>query len=264
MMIHPSAIIDKSAKLGKDVSIGPYCIVGPHVVLGDKVTLKSHVVIEGRVSIGKNTTVFPFASIGQIPQDLKYRGEDSWIEIGENNSIREHVTIHPGTNLGNKVTKIGNNCLLMVGVHIAHDCVIGNHVILANNATLAGHVVIENHAIIGGLCAIHQFTRIGAHSIIGGMSGVEKDVLPYALVKGERAKCHGVNIIGLKRYGFSNKDITEIAEVFGSLFKSSTAELRRIYKDNKSILKVLDFVDSGGQRPIYSIEAKSSQKLSRR
>src|ERR1700722_7874814 len=216
--IHPTAIVAPGARLADDVVIGPYCVVGEHVVLALGVSLKSHVVIEGRTTIRERTRIFPFASIGHEPQDLKYDGEPSSLEIGSDNTIREHVTINPGTAGGGMVTRVGNNCLLMVGSHVAHDCQIGNYVIMANNATLAGHVVIEDHALLGGLSAVHQFVRIGRHAMIGGMSGVERDVIPYGQVMGDRARLTGLNIIGMQRRGFTRDDIQGLRNAYSCLF----------------------------------------------
>jgi UDP-N-acetylglucosamine acyltransferase len=218
--IHPTAIVAPGARLADDVAIGPYCVVGEHVVLGPAVCLKSHVVVEGRTTIGARTRVFPFASIGHEAQDLKYAGEPSSLEIGHDNTIREHVTINPGTAGGGMVTRIGNHCVLMVGAHVAHDCQVGDHVILVNNATLGGHVVIEDHAILGGLSAVHQFVRIGRHAMIGGMSGVERDVIPYGLVMGDRARLTGINIIGMQRRGFSREDIQGLRSAYEFLFSA--------------------------------------------
>jgi UDP-N-acetylglucosamine acyltransferase len=216
--IHPTAIISPGAQLADDVAIGPYCVIGEHVTLAAGVSLKSHVVIDGRTTIGERTRIFPFASIGFEPQDLKYKGEPSSLEIGQDNTIREHVTINPGTEGGGMVTRVGNHCLLMVGAHVAHDCQVGDHVILVNNATLSGHVVMEDHAILGGLSAVHQFVRIGRHAMIGGMSGVERDVIPYGLVMGDRARLHGLNIIGMQRRGFSRDDIQGLRSAYNYLF----------------------------------------------
>jgi UDP-N-acetylglucosamine acyltransferase len=199
--IHPTAIVAGGARLAEDVVIGPYCVVGDNVVLGAGVRLLSHVVVDGRTSVGEGTRIFPFVSIGLEPQDLKYRGEASTLVIGRHNTIREHVTINPGTAGGGMVTRIGDHCLLMVGAHVAHDCQLGDHVIMANNATLAGHVVVEDYALLGGLSAVHQFVRIGRHAMIGGMSGVERDVIPYGQVMGDRARLTGLNIIGMQRRG---------------------------------------------------------------
>lgn len=220
--IHPTAIIEDGAKLGNDVTIGPYCLVGKHVTLGDRVVLKSHVVIQGHTCLGDETTVYPFASLGHAPQDLKYHGEPSTLKIGKRNTIREHVTMNPGTENGIMKTVIGDGGLFMIGVHVAHDCVIGNNVILANNVTLAGHVEIEDNAIIGGLSAVKQFVRIGRNAMIGGMSGVESDVIPYGLVIGERAHLAGLNIIGMKRYNFEKEQINELRQTYSRLFSGDT------------------------------------------
>lgn len=218
--IHPTAIVASGATLADDVVIGPYCVIGDPVVLGAGVRLAAHVVIDGRTTIGAGTRIFPFASIGLEPQDLKYQGEASSLVIGRNNTIREYVTINPGTAGGGMVTRVGDDCLLMVGVHIAHDCRIGDHVILVNNATLAGHVVVEDYALLGGICAVHQFVRIGRHAMIGGMSGVERDVIPYGQVMGNRARLNGLNIIGMQRHGFSREDIQGLRSAYQLLFSA--------------------------------------------
>ena len=220
-LIHPTAIIDSSAKIASDVIIGPYCIVGKQVQIDSGTTLKSHIVIDGHTIIGKDNIIYPFTTIGLAPQDLKFKGENSQVIIGNNNIIRENVTIHLGTKEDKMLTKIGDNCLLMVGSHIAHDCQVGNNVILANNATLAGHVVLEDHVIIGGLSAVKQFTRIGKNAMIGGMSGIEKDVIPYGLVRGERAHLVGLNLVGLKRKNIDRKQISILQDFFAQLFDKS-------------------------------------------
>ena len=213
--------------IGDKVSVGPYSIVGPEVELDDGVELMSHVVVDGRTSIGANTRIFPFASIGLPPQDLKYNGEPSRLTIGCDNIIREHVTMNPGTEGGGMETNIGNNCLFMIGAHVAHDCQIGDHVILVNNATLAGHVTIQEWAIIGGLAAVHQFVRIGKHAMVGGKTGVAEDVIPYGSVIGNRARLSGLNIIGLKRRDFSRDDIHNLRKAYRS-------EERRVGKECRS------------------------------
>ncbi len=216
--IHPTAIIEDGAKISDAANIGPYCCVGSDVIIEDGVTLVSHVHIEGVTTIGENTRVFPFASLGTPPQDLKYGGEKSSLIIGKNNTIREHVTMNPGTEGGDMQTVVGDNCLFMMAAHVAHDCVVGNNVILANNATLAGHVHVGDFAVLGGLSAVHQFVRIGAHAIIGGMSGVESDVIPYGRVKGDRAFLAGLNLIGLERRGFTKQQIRQLQRAFNQLF----------------------------------------------
>jgi UDP-N-acetylglucosamine acyltransferase len=218
--IHPTAIVAPGATLAEDVSIGPYCVVGEEVVLGAGVTLIAHIVVDGRTTIGEKTRIFPFASIGLEPQDLKYRGEKSRLVIGRHNTIREHVTMNPGTEGGGMVTRVGDHGLFMVGAHVAHDCQIGDHVIMANNATLAGHVVVEDYALLGGLSAVHQFVRIGQHAMIGGMSGVERDVIPYGQVMGDRARLSGLNIIGMQRRGFSREDIQTLRSAKQFLFSA--------------------------------------------
>ena len=255
--IHPTAIIEDGAQIGDNVSIGPYCVIGEHVVLADGVTLKSHVVIDGRTSIGEGTTVYPFASLGTAPQDLKYADEPSTLIIGKNNTIREHVTMNPGTDgVGRMETRVGDNCLFMMASHVAHDCIVGSNVILANNATLAGHVVVGDFAIIGGLSAVHQFARIGEHAMIGGMSGVENDVIPYGLVKGERASLHGLNIIGLKRRGFDTSDIRALQSAYGDLFSEDNTLEERLnkvssdYADQDSVAKLIEFAQGDSKMPL--------------
>ena len=222
MPYHPTAIIHQNARLEEDIEIGPYSIIGPHVVLKKKVKVHSHVVIEGCTNIGENTEIFPFASIGHRPQDLKFAGEKSTVHIGRSCIIREYVTIQPGTQKDKMSTVVGDHCLLMASAHVAHDCCVGNHVIMANNATLGGHVHVEDHVIIGGLAAVHQFVRIGAHAIIGGMSGVEQDVVPYGSVKGERSSLVGINITGLKRRGFKRSDIDILRDIYHAIFCNMT------------------------------------------
>jgi UDP-N-acetylglucosamine acyltransferase len=219
--IHPTAVVDPGAALAEDVEIGPYCVIGGEVALGARVTVVAHVVIGGRTTVGDGTRIFPFASIGLEPQDLKYQGEASRLMIGRRNTIREYVTINPGTAGGGMVTRVGDDCLLMVGAHVAHDCRIGNHVIMANNATLGGHVVVEDYAILGGLSAVHQFVRVGRHAMIGGMSGVERDVIPYGQVMGDRARLTGLNIIGMQRRGFSRDDIQGLRGAYQFLFSDA-------------------------------------------
>jgi UDP-N-acetylglucosamine acyltransferase len=226
--IHPTALVARGATLAEDTVVGPYCVVGEHVTLGAGVTLRAHVVIDGRTTIGARTRIFPFASIGFEPQDLKYCGEDSSLVIGSDNTIREYVTMNPGTAGGGMVTRVGDHGLFMVGVHIAHDCQIGDQVVMANNATLAGHVVIEDYAVLGGLCAVHQFVRIGRHAMIGGMSGVERDVIPYGQVMGDRARLYGLNIIGMQRRGFSREDIQGLRNAYQVLFANDGTLTERV------------------------------------
>ncbi len=220
-IIHPTAIIMEGAVLGNDNQIGPYCIIHKDVKLGNNNILKSHVVIDGDCNIGNDNQFFPFASIGSLTQDKKYEGGESYLEIGNNNIFREYTTANPGT-LAGSVTKIGNNCLFMVSSHIAHDCFVGNDVTLANCVALAGHVYVGDYVIIGGLSAVLQRTRIGSHAMIGGMSGVAEDVIPYGIVLGERAHLAGLNMVGLKRRGFSREAIHEIRRAYERLFSDET------------------------------------------
>lgn len=260
--IHPTAIVDPAAELGEKVVIGPFCVVGPHVKLGDGCELLSHVVVEGRTEIGPNTRIFPFASIGHPPQDMKYKGEPSRLVIGANNILREQVTINPGTEGGGMLTSIGNNCLMMVGAHVAHDCHVGNHVIMANNATLAGHVIIEEYAIIGGLSAIHQFCRIGRHAMVGGMSGVESDVIPYGSVMGDRARLSGLNIVGLKRRGFSRPDISALRKAYRLMFAEEGTMAERLndvqesFSGHEAIMEIVGFIRSESSRAICQPKAE--------
>jgi len=255
-LIHPTAIIDSAAQIGANVSIGPYCVIGANVKLGDGVRLVSHVVVDGRTTIGTNTVVYPFASLGHRPQDLKFKDEPSTLEIGANNQIREHVTMNPGTEGGGMATRVGDNCLFMMSSHVAHDCHVGNNVILANNATLAGHVTIGDFVIVGGLSAIHQFVRIGPYAIIGGMSGVEKDVIPFGLVKGERAHLAGLNMVGLERRGFSRDDVRALRSAYRMLFAPEGTLAERIeetaaqYKDQNQVVQIVDFIRAASDRPI--------------
>lgn len=223
--IHPSAIIHEKATIEDGVCIGPFCVVGAGVTLKKDVKLHSHVVVDGNTMIGEETEIFPFASLGHVPQDKKYQGELSRLEVGARNIIREHVTMNPGTQGGGLLTKVGDNNLFMTASHVAHDCIVGNHVILANNATLAGHVQVGDGAIIGGLSAVHQFVRIGKGAFIGGMSGVEKDVIPFGTVKGERANLDGLNLVGLKRSNMAREKIHAIRHVFKELFYGENGTL---------------------------------------
>ena len=245
--VHETAIVDKMARIGTGVTIGPYCVVGPHVTIEDHVVLKPHVVVDGRTTIGAGTQIFPFASIGLAPQDLKYKGEPSRLFIGRNNVIREYVTMNPGTEGGGMETRIGDDGLYMIGVHIAHDCRVGKGVIMANNATLAGHVTVDDYAVIGGLAAVHQFVRIGSHAMIGGLSGVEHDVIPYGTVMGERASLSGLNIVGMKRRGFDRDTINGIRAAYKSLFGGDGTLEERLEKvaadfaGNAVVQQVADF-----------------------
>ncbi|CAO5678902.1 MAG: Acyl-[acyl-carrier-protein]--UDP-N-acetylglucosamine O-acyltransferase [Holosporales bacterium] len=251
-IIHPTAIIHDGAILDADVFVGPYCIIGSAVHLKKGVVLKSHVCVDGDTEIGEGTIVYPFASLGQPPQDLKFEGEDSKTIIGDRCTIREYVSIQKGTKTGAMETKVGSDCLLMVGVHVAHDCVVGNHVVMANYVSLAGHVHVGNHVVIGGLSAVQQFTRIGDHAMIGGMSGVEKDVIPYALVMGERAHLAGLNLVGLRRFGYDNKAILALQKGYEDLFLSSENRLQdrvdKLMNENDLIQNMKEFLTADSKR----------------
>ena len=256
-MIHKSSIVDKNAKITKNVKIGPFCYVGPNVELSDNVELISNVHIEGNTTIGAGTKIFPFASIGTQPQDLKFKGEKNSLIIGHNNLIREYVTINPGTEGGGSKTIIGNNCLFMISSHIAHDCKIGNNVIIANNVPLGGHVTLEDFVIIGGNSAVQQFTRIGRLAMIGGMTGVLKDVIPFGLSLGNRNYLQGLNLIGLRRQKYDNQKIMGLDKAFKDIFSSKNLHenLSRIngeYKDNELVNEVIKFIEKDKKRPICS------------
>ena len=260
-MIHNSTVIHKNAKIGKDVQIGPFCYIGPKVELGNNVKLISNIHIEGNTKIGNGTKIFPFASIGTEPQDLKFKGEDNSLEIGENNTIREYVTINPGTKGGGGKTIIGNNCLLMISSHVAHDCHIGNNVVIANNVPLGGHVKIEDSVVIGGNSAVQQFTRIGRLAMIGGMTGVLKDVIPFGLSFGNRNYLRGINLIGLKRKNYEQKKILELNSAFKKIFSSKNlhknlSQINGEYKENELVKEVINFIEKDKKRPICTPDSK--------
>ena len=254
-MIHNSSFIDKKAKIGTGVKIGPFSYIGPNVELKSNVELISNVHIEGNTVIGKGTKIFPFASIGTMPQDLKYKGESNSVFIGENNMIREYVTINPGTEGGGGKTIIGNNCLFMISSHIAHDCKVGNNVVIANNVPLGGHVTLEDSVIIGGNSAVQQFTRIGRLAMIGGMTGVLKDVIPFGLSFGNRNYLEGINLIGLRRKKYGNKKILELDTAYKQIFSSqklheNLAKINGEFKNNDLVKEVIDFIAKDKKRPI--------------
>jgi UDP-N-acetylglucosamine acyltransferase len=262
--IHPTAIIMEGAVIGNDNHIGPYCIIHENVNLGNNNVLKSHVIIDGFSHIGDNNQFFPFASIGSVTQDKKYIGEESQLVIGNNNIFREYTTANPGT-LKGMTTKIGNNCLFMVSSHIAHDCYVGNDVTLANCVALAGHVRVDDFVIIGGLSAVLQRTRIGAHAMIGGMSGVAEDVIPYGLVMGERAHLAGLNVVGLKRRQFSRDSIHDIRRAYEKIFldeEGTFSERLRMTKeefsDSKEVMLMLQFLTEDNANAICKPKAKAS------
>ena len=248
-------MIDKKAKLGNNVKIGPFCYIGPNVELQQDVELISNVHIEGDTKIGKGTKIFPFASIGTMPQDLKFKGETNSVLIGENNIIREYVTINPGTEGGGGKTIIGNNCLFMISSHIAHDCKVGNNVVIANNVPLGGHVTLEDSVVIGGNSAVQQFTRIGRLAMIGGMTGVLKDVIPFGLSFGNRNYLQGINLIGLRRKKYENKKILELDTAYKKIFSSDNlhenlAKINGEFKENDLVKEVIDFIAKDKKRPI--------------
>ena len=252
--IHATAVVDPSAKLGTNVEIGPFCMIGPDVELGDGVVVHSHAVITGRTTLGPECKVFPFASIGQAPQDVKFHGEPSTLTIGAKTIIREHATVNPGTEGGHMSTKVGSNCLLMIGAHVAHDCEVGNSVTLVNGATLGGHVTIGDGAIIGGLSAVHQFVRIGAYAFIGGMSGITADVIPFGMAIGNRANLCGLNIVGLKRKGFPRDQIHELRQAYRMLFstegtlKERLEDVESMFSTNPLTKQVIEFIKTQSDR----------------
>lgn len=247
-MIHSSAIIDDSAIIADDVEIGPYTIIGPSVEIGAATVIGPHVVINGPTKIGEQNRIFQFTSIGEQPQDLKFHGESSILEIGDRNTIREFVTMHRGTDEDNSITRVGNDNLFMAYVHIAHDCIIGNNIIFANNATLAGHVVVDDFAILGGFTAVHQFTRLGTYCFTGFSTALDRDVLPYFTVAGNRAKARGINKEGLQRKNFNDETIRALQDAFKILIKSKgtlSEKLDRVAELSKAhpeVKQVLDFI----------------------
>ena len=254
-MIDKTAIIDQNAKVHSSVKIGPFTVIGPNVEIDENVVIHSHVNISGNTKIGKGNIFYPFASIGNDPQDLKYNGEETLLKIGENNKFREYVTVNPGTVGGGNLTKIGNNCLFMISSHIAHDCNVGNNVIIANNVPLGGHVTIENNVVIGGNSAVQQFTRIGEMAMIGGMTGVLHDVIPYGLSTGNRNSLQGLNLIGLRRAKFENKDILGLSDAYKEIFASKNLtenidKLNGSFKNNPLVKNVIDFITKDKKRSI--------------
>jgi UDP-N-acetylglucosamine acyltransferase len=254
-MIHKTAIIDKNAQISDNVEIGPYSIIGPNVIIHENVKIQSHVKITGFTTIGKDNKIYPFASIGNDPQDMKYNGEKTELVIGNKNTIREYTTINPGTLQGGGVTKVGNNNLIMIGAHIAHDCIIGNNIVIANNAAIAGHAEIQDHVILGGNCGVHQFTRIGKMAMIGGMTGVSRDVIPYGLSTGNRNVLNGVNLVGLRRVKTPNKEIIELSETYKEIFKTENLnenleKLDPNVRENPLVNEVIEFINKDKKRPI--------------
>lgn len=254
--IHSTAIVDSKAQIAPDVTVGPYCVVGPNVTLAEGVVLHSHVVVEGRTSVGARTQIYSFASIGHPPQDLKYKGEPSTLEIGTDNLIREHVTMNPGTEGGGMLTRVGNHCAFLASAHVGHDSIIGDHVVFSNNVMLAGHCKIGDFVIFGGGAALHQFGRVGKHAFVGGMSAVENDVIPYGLVVGNRANLMGLNLVGLKRRGFSREQIQAMREAYATLFSESGTLRDRVenvagkFSSQPEVMEIVDFIRAESDRAI--------------
>ena len=254
-MIHKTAIVNSKAKISSNVEIGPYVIIGPAVEIDNDVIIQSHVNITGHTKIGKKNIFYPMSSIGSDPQDLKYKGEKTSLIIGDGNTIREHVTINTGTIQDNGTTKIGSNNLIMIGAHIAHDCIVGNNIVMANNSAAAGHAIIEDSVIIGAKCGIQQFVRIGKMAMIGGMTGVSRDVIPYAVSMGNRNFLNGINVIGLRRSKIDNKNIIGLTEAYKEIFKTKSLNdnldnLKKKYQDNPLVNDVLEFINKDKKRPI--------------
>ena len=253
-MIHKTAIVNSKAKISNNVTIGPYSIIGPNVVIGENTVLQSHVNILGDVEIGKGNKIYPFVSINE-PQDLKYKGETTKLIIGNNNKIREYVSINPGTVGGGGKTVIGNNCLFMVSSHVAHDCQLGNNIIVANNVAIAGHAIIDDNVVIGGNSAVQQFTRIGKMAMIGGMTGVSRDVIPYGLSMGNRNLLHGLNLIGLRRAKYENKDILGLSKAYKEIFATKNineniSKLNGSFQENPLVKEVIEFITKDKKRSI--------------
>ena len=256
-MIHKTAIIDKKAKISKNVKIGPYSVIGPNVEISENVEIFSHVNISGNTKIGSETKIYPFASIGTDPQDLKYKGEKNTLIIGNKNVIREYVTINPGTEGGGGLTTIGNNCLLMISSHVAHDCKVGDNVVIANNVPLGGHAIIEDSVIIGGNSAVQQHTRIGRLAMVGGMTGVLKDIIPFGLSFGNRNYLKGLNLIGLRRKKYDNQKIMGLSKAYKEIFASkklheNLSKINGEHKGNELVNEVITFIEKDKKRPICS------------
>jgi len=257
--IHPTAIIEDGARLGTDCRVGPYCMIGPDATLGDGCELISHAVVAGRTTIGAGTRIFPFASIGHQPQDLKYEGEASTLTIGANCQIREGVTMNPGTKGGTMTTSIGDNCAFLANSHVGHDCSIGDNVIFSNNVMLAGHCTIGNFAIVGGGAAIIQFARVGSHAFVGGMSGLENDLIPYGMAIGNRAYLSGLNIVGLQRRGFSREAIHDLRRAYRLLFAEEGTLAERLedvgseFSEHPIVNEILEFIREGGKRSLCTV-----------
>lgn len=254
--IHPLAVVDPAARLGAGVTVGPFCVVGPAVHLGDGVTLVSNVVVAGQTTVGARTRIFPFASIGHEPQDLKFKGEPSTLTIGEDCLIREGVTMNPGTAAGGAITTVGHHSTFLANAHVAHDCLVGSHVVFSNNVMLAGHCQVGDFVILGGGAACHQFVRIGAHAFVGGLAGVENDVIPYGMALGNRAHLAGLNLVGLKRRGFSREQIHELRRAYRLIFAAEGTLKERLedvgteFVAHTEVQEILTFIRGGGERAV--------------
>jgi UDP-N-acetylglucosamine acyltransferase len=254
--IHPTAVVDRAAHVAEDVEIGPYSLIGPAVTLGPGVSIGSHVVIEGATELGEGCVVHPFAVLGAAPQHAGHRGEPTRLSIGARNLIREQVTMHCGTIMGRGVTKVGSDGFFMVGVHVGHDCIVGDHVVMANTATLGGHVVLEDYVIMGGLSAAHQYTRIGRHAFVGGMSGINHDVIPFGNVWGNHAHLEGLNLVGLKRRGFSRESINALRAAYRMLFAEEGTFQERLddtayaYAGSPEVMEIVEFIRADSSRPL--------------
>jgi UDP-N-acetylglucosamine acyltransferase len=255
-LIDPTAQVAPGALLGEGVEIGPYCVVGPRVVLGDRVRLVSHVVIEGVTEVGADSVVHPFAVLGGAPQHLGHKGEATSLIIGARNAIREHVTMHTGTMMGGGVTRVGSDGLFMVASHVAHDCVVGDHVVFANNATLGGHVHLDDYVFMGGLSAVHQHSRVGRYAFIGGLAAVTRDVIPFGSVRGNPAGLEGLNLVGLKRRGFSRETINDLRSAYRLLFapegtfQERLEDVARVFATSPEVSEIIDFIRPDASRPL--------------
>lgn len=263
--IHPTAIVEDGAELGAGVHVGPYCVIGPDARIGDGTVLHSHVAIANHTTIGADCRIFPFASLGHPPQDYKYTGGETRLVIGDRNLIREHATMNGGASPDDPVTIVGSDSMFMIGAHVAHDCRVGDHVVFANNATIGGYCTVGDYAYIGGLAAVHQMCRVGRCSIIGGVSGVVEDVIPYGMVVGDRARLGGLNVIGLKRRGFTRATIHKMREAYAYLFDTAektfaerAGEIAEKYADEPAIIEIADFVRFDAKRPLCLPRAKRS------
>lgn len=254
--IHPTAVVDKNAELGADVEIGPGCVIGPKVTIGARTRLISHVVIDSLTSVGADCVIHPFAALGGPPQDLSYKNEPTRLEIGDNNVIREHATLHRGTARGRSVTKIGSNCLIMGNCHVAHDCIVGDNVIMAQTATIGGHVQVGDYVFLGGLSGIHQHGRVGRYAMVGASALMTTDLIPYGTAIGNHAHLDGLNVVGLKRRGFTREQIHDLRAAYRLLFaeegtfQERLEDAAQLYAGNPQVTEILDFIRADAARPL--------------